>query len=374
MKLKVIFKTLAKNLKGIMLTILGLVLVCILIVTGILWVYSPGTQEPYRDQTGNLLAGSLSEKVFVTIGGVKMGMFIESKDTRHPVLLYLHGGLPEYFLTQKYPTGLENYFTVVWWEQRGSGISYDADIPPETITSEQMISDTKEVTNYLLKRFGQEKIYLMAHSGGTFTGIQTAAQHPELFHAYIGVAQISDQLKSEKLAYDYMLKRYKVSKNIKMVQTLESSPVLDGTSIAYLKLRDKAMHELGIGTTRDMNSIVTDIFLPSLTCKAYTFGEKIHMWRGKSKSGVASLWNEMLVTNLMQEIPKLEVPVYFFSGIYDYTVSYALAKEYCRRLEAPIKGFYTFKESAHSPIFEEPEKVQWILRDDVLRGLNNMAD
>ena len=63
-------------------------------------------------------------KVFVNINGVEQGMFIKSIDAANPVLLYLHGGMPDYFLTAKYPTGLENYFTVVWWEQRGSGLSY----------------------------------------------------------------------------------------------------------------------------------------------------------------------------------------------------------------------------------------------------------
>ncbi len=65
------------------------------------------------------------------------------------------------------------------------------------------------MTNYLRKRFGQDKIYLMGHSGGTFIGIQAAARAPELYHAYIGVSQMSYQLKSEKLAYDYMLQRFK---------------------------------------------------------------------------------------------------------------------------------------------------------------------
>ena len=50
-------------------------------------------------------------------------MFIQSTDPAHPVLLCLHGGLPEYFLTERYPTGLEKDFTVVWWEQRGAGLS-----------------------------------------------------------------------------------------------------------------------------------------------------------------------------------------------------------------------------------------------------------
>jgi len=51
-----------------------------------------------------------------------------------------------------------------------------------------------------------------------------------------------------------------------------------------------------------------------------------------------------------------------------------LAKDYLEKLQAPIKGFYTFEKSAHSPMFEEPEKMQRILQEDVLVGANNLAD
>ena len=193
-------------------------------------------------------------------------------------------------LPEKYPTGLEDDFTVVWWEQRGSGLSYSADIPPETMTLEQMISDTLEVTNYLRQRFGKEKIYLMGHSGGTFIGIQAAARAPELYYAYIGVAQMSNQLKSEKLAYDYMLQQFKENGNTKMVRKLEAAPVTmtGGTPDAYLAVRDAAMHSLGIGTTHDMKSVITGIFLPSLASREYTLMEKVNMWRGKSRAGISS--------------------------------------------------------------------------------------
>ncbi len=303
-------------------------------------------------------------------------MFIMSKDATLPVLLYLHGGMPDYFLTQKYPTGLEDYFTVVWWEQRGSGLSYSANIPPESMTLEQMISDTKEVTNYLRKRFGQEKIYLMGHSGGTFIGLQVAARAPELYHAYIGVAQMSYQLKSERLAYEYMLQQFKEKGNKKMVRKLESAPVTltDGISDSYLSLRDEAMHSLGVGTTHEMNSVITGIFLPSLTNREYTLIEKVNMWRGKSRSGVSILWDTILATDMTKEVPEIDIPVYFFHGIYDYTVSYILAKDYFEKLKAPLKGFYTFEQSAHSPLFEEPERLQQILQTDVLAGKNNLAD
>ena len=349
-------------------------LVCWLIIAAVLLALSPGRPQPFPDSTGKPLAGSLSEKVFTDIGGIKQGLFLRSRDTAQPVLLYLHGGIPDYFLTPKHPTGLEDLFTVAWWEQRGSGISYSPDIPPETMTLEQMIQDALEVTNYLRRRFGREKIYLMGRSGGSFIGIQAAARAPELYHAYIGVGQISDQLRSERMAYEYMLEQYREQGNRKMAARLEAAPVADGTPAAYLRWRDKAMHELGIGTMRGMHSVVAGIFLPSLTCQAYTLREKVNMWRGKAQSGVSSLWGEILATDLMQKVPALDIPAYFFGGIHDYTVSTVLAKEYFGQLQAPLKGFYVFEKSAHSPIFEEPEKAQRILREDVLRGENGLAD
>jgi len=363
---------------GRIMWILGsALLACILILAGALLLWSRRKPDPIVDETGRPRAGSLSEKIRISINGVDQGMFIRSKDATNPVLLFLHGGpgMPEYFLTKKYPTGLEDDFTVVWWEQRGSGLSYHADIPPETMTVEQMISDTLAVTNYLRSRFGKEKIYLMAHSGGSIIGIQAAARAPELYHAYIGVAQMAYQLKSERLAYEYMLEQFRENGNTKMVRKLEAAPVTltDSLPAAYAALRDDAMHSLGIGTTRDMKSVITGVFLPSWLSREYTLGEKLNIWRGKFFSQ-RILRDKMFATDLTQQVQELDLPVYFFHGAYDYTVAYPVTKSFFEGLEAPIKGFYTFEQSAHSPIFEEPEKVRRILREDVRTGTNNLAD
>ena len=360
-----------------MLTTLSIVLAGILILIGILEAWSfPGKPKPFIDGDGKPVEHSISEKVFVNINGIKQGMFIRGKDINNPVLLYLHGGMPDYFLAEKYPTGLEDLFTVVWWEQRGSGLSYGPDIPRETLTLEQMISDTLELTNYLRQRFGKEKIYLMGHSGGTFIGIEAAARKPELYYAYIGVAQMSNQLQSEKIAYDYMLQQFKEKGDTKMVRRLEATPVTlsGGTPKAYELVRDQAMHSLGIGTMHQMNSIVTGIILPSFQCRDYTLKEKFDLWHGKATSGIATLWPEMSAIDLSQTVTEFEIPVYFMGGAYDYTVNYSLAKEYFEKIHAPVKGFYTFEHSAHSPMFEEPEKTIKILLQDVLTGSNDLAD
>lgn len=59
-------------------------------------------------------------------------------DISNPVLLFVHGGpgMPEYFLNQDHPTGLEKFFTVVWWNQRGAGLSYNSKIDRSTMNYE----------------------------------------------------------------------------------------------------------------------------------------------------------------------------------------------------------------------------------------------
>ena len=108
-----------------MLTMISIFLVLVFIFAVVLLGYSQGKPKSFLDESGKPLEGSISEKIHLSINGIEQGMFIKGKDVNNPVLLYLHGGMPDYFLTRKYPTGLEDYFTIVWWEQRGSGLSFN---------------------------------------------------------------------------------------------------------------------------------------------------------------------------------------------------------------------------------------------------------
>ena len=359
-----------------MLYVLGFIGLIVVGLIIILLILSPGKPKQFVDVNGNKLANSISEKIFIDINGSLQGMFIKGKNLDNPVILYLHGGMPDYFLTEKYPTYLEDNFTMVWWEQRNCGISYNSNYSENATTLEQLVDDTIVLTNYLLKQFNKKKIYLMGHSGGTFLGVYVIDKAPELYEAYIGIAQMSDQFLSEKIAYDYILNKYKEMNNQKMVEQLEGFGFNDQKNIPkeYLKMRDEAMHELGIGTMRNMRNIVTDLFLPSLFFSEYTISEKYKLWASKSKSGISQNWEKMIRTNLIETKNDFKVPVYFFHGLYDYTCSYELAKKYFNKINAPIKGFYTFEQSAHSPLFEEPEKMNRILINDVKNLRTDLAD
>ena len=330
-----------------------------------------------RRETGVGAGIGVNAKIRVDVNGVRQSMVIRGEDRTNPVLLWVHGGpgMPDYFLTRRYPTGLEDLFTIVWWDQRGAGLSYDPRIPRDSMTIEQFVADTLTVTDFLRARFHREKIYLLGHSWGSFIAIQAAAQAPDRYHGYVGMAQMVHQLESEKLAHDYMLATYRRRGDAGMVRRLEAAPVSlsGGTPEDYLAIRDKAMHGLGIGTTHDMKSVITGIFLRSLLFPEYTAREKIGLWRGRAFSRSFGLWDQFIRVDLRQDLPRLNLPAYFLHGAFDLTCSYRLALDYFHKLDTPVKGFYRFADSAHSPILEEPSLARAILGTDVLAGVNSLS-
>jgi pimeloyl-ACP methyl ester carboxylesterase len=320
---------------------------------------------------------SVVEKTWLTVNGTRQGMFVAGGETRKPVLLFLHGGpgMPEYFMERTHPTGLHDDFVVCWWEQRGAGLSFAAGRDARSMTVEQLVDDTIAVTELLRVRYSVERVFLLAHSWGSFLGIQAAARAPHLYHAYIGMGQVAYQLRSERLAYEYMLEEYGRRGDRRMVRRLSEAPVtLDGgVPPRYLAVRDAAMHGLGVGTTRQMRSVVTGIFVPVWRTGEYTLRERADIWRGKARSR-RLLWDTFLTTDLTARVTELDLPVYVCQGTHDLTASYGEARSYFQRIAAPVKGFYTFAESAHSPLFEEPLKMRRVLGEDVLAGAVALAD
>lgn len=345
--------------------------VCLLIGVAWLIVISPGRPAPLRDSAGRVILGSISERLKVNIGGIPQGMIIQSVDPANPVLLFVHGGpgMTEFFMEQDYPTGLERHFTMVWWEQRGAGMSFSSDIPPATMTMDQMIADAIEVADYLRARFAKKRIVLLGHSWGSYLGIQVAAAAPDRFLAYVGMAQIAHQLRSEIMARDFLLDLYRARGDAARVRRIEAAPVslAEGASARWMRIRDTAMHRAGVGHTHAMRSVISGIFLPVWRVRAYTLNDKINVWRGKLWSR-PFFWDDLLRDDLSGRLTDLAVPVYFFVGRHDYTANPALFRAFFDAINAPKKAFYLFENSAHSPLFEEPARAVQILLEDVIGG------
>jgi pimeloyl-ACP methyl ester carboxylesterase len=359
-----------------------------LLVAAILVAMPPsvGTVPQFTDADGNVLPGSIAEKTWVDVDGARIGMVIEGQDASNPVLLVLGGGpgIPEYWMEHEWACGLDQHFTVCWMDWRGAGLSYDANLDPSTCTTERYVDDVVAVTDYLRDRFGQDRVYLMGHSFGTYMALQVLRDHSDPYAAYVGMSQITSGSR-EKVGYERMLQLCQQTGNRSLQQSLEryrdAIDTPDGTldmgdplvQRYFSHVRDEAMHSLGVGTRHDMSSVITGIFLPTLRATCYTIPERIGIWRGKAAL-VGSPVSDDALTFDAGDFTSFDVPVYVLAGVHDETCDYGLQREWFDAVEAPTKGFYTFDDSAHSPLFEEPDKAVGIMAGDVLSGANDEAD
>ena len=334
----------------------------ILILFGAFALMSPGTIRTYKGEK------SLSEKFVMDINGAPNGFFINSVNTDNPVLLFVSSGpgTDDYMFTDKYEDmRLEEAYTVVYWDYRGMGIAYDSGFDKSTVTADNLLRDTKAVTDYLKERFGKEKIYIMGFSGGTKIALHAALIHPEDYYAYIAMAQcVTDSPDNDTAIYDFALKVFEQRGDKRNLKKLEDS--VEHLDDGRVKCNDwyeycALLHEAGGGTILNKSEF-EGIVLPILCSKCYTIREKLgyvpamKMYR---KTPLAEEWSDF---DYRKEITKLQIPAYFISGDTDYNCPWELVEEYCDILEAPDKGFYKISNSAHSPLWENPEETCGILR------------
>ncbi|HEY9155603.1 MAG TPA: alpha/beta hydrolase [Opitutaceae bacterium] len=295
------------------------------------------------------------------IGGIEQWISIRGVDRRNPVLLLLHGG-PGYVqmpMSWWNARGWEEYFTVVQWDQRGSGKTYLINDPAKvspTMTFPRMIADTEELITWLRKELGKDKIFVLGHSWGSYLGVEIAHRHPEWLHAYIGVGQISNNPIGEqrgwKLTRDAALK----DKNEEAVRQLDSiAPYFTGEREPTLKdiFVERKWLELygGVMAYRHNNRAESD--LEELS-PDYTDAEIAHIWDGNSFSEKAMLV-DILKLNVAG-LRKFDCPFILFLGRHDTNVNSELAAEWFEQVTAPTKELVWFEHSGHMPMTEEQGK------------------
>lgn len=244
----------------------------------------------------------------VRIGGVDQYILIRGNDTSLPILLFLHGGpgMPAMYLAHAFQRPLEKDFVVVQWDRRGAGKSYREDLSG-TLTSEQLVADTVELTNLLRARFHQDKIYLVAHSWGTYLGMIVIARYPELYHAYVGFGQLARSSPIPAIQDEYIRESARRAGDGSATKELEEK----GGSV-----RETLLFKFG-GELYHAKSFLR-LLLTGLAAPEYSLGD------ARNIPKAVSLYSQPFVSNsvsgeLMDVITRVKVPVYFFTGRHDYT-------------------------------------------------------
>lgn len=297
---------------------------------------------------------SISVLEQVKINGTKQQIMIRGRDQNNPVIIYVHGGPSVSEIPYaKYEDLLEKDFTVVNYDQRGSGKSYHFNEDYSNLTADVLVDDLLELTDYISKRFGKEKVILIGHSYGTYLGTMAAYKAPEKYEAYIGIGQVSNMQESEIDNLNYTISEAKKAGNTEDVKYLEgiAEKIHAGESVAPRGYVGKYG-----GATRLINMSDGDILLS----REYNLLDFIRYNNGVAKTQ-AQLVKEIFDKPLPKIVTKLELPFYFVMGKYDAMTSYNAAKNYFDVMEADKKEFISFEQSAHYPLFEEKEKFyRWM--------------
>ena len=321
-----------------------------------------GPENPASD-------GSFTSKIYsengiaaleeITLGGVQQWILIRGYDISKPVLIFLHGGPGSaciFYATYAFG-GLEKDFVVVTWDQRGSGKSYSSNIDPNSLTYEQLFTDSHELIVKMTERFGVDKVYLMGISWGSILGCNIANEYPELLHAYIGVAQVVDVERGLELAYQAVSNKANELNNQSAITEL--SKVHPDSTWEYNAIISKWVDVFGFGDFHD--EVKAEQFRETVgsSLTEYTQEDITNLDNGKILYNLSPLATDLTWLkniNMIDQIPDFKIPVYFLAGRFDYKAPSQLVEEYYQSLNAPAgKNMFWFESSAHVPIIEERE-------------------
>ena len=344
-------KTLKKITGIIALLITVLTLILLIAVRGAL---SPFT-EPFKTSDGTVVEESVSELSFVTIGGMEQAILVRGENRSNPVLLWLHGGpgAAQMPLAHHLDRELEKEFVVVHWDQRGAGKSNHRGFDEQSMKFDRYVTDAHELIGYLKERFGQEKILLLGHSWGTQLGIELASKYPEDIRAYISVSQVVDNHRAYEIGHNWLqeqIQRGQKQDDIKRLEELGSPPFTEHSKhVAFAQMVGKYDGNFDISMGRLARIAVRS---PEYSLLDY------YRWLNGANRGSGPMWDEVYARhiNYTEKITRLEVPVFFFAGLYDYNTPHQLVKEYFETIDAPVKELITFENSAHTPFLGEPAR------------------
>jgi pimeloyl-ACP methyl ester carboxylesterase len=328
------------------------------------------TTPPITDAQGQVVPGSIATLEKVNLGNSEQWILIRGRDVNNPILLFLAGGPGGSQLTtaRHALAGLEDHFVVVNWEQPGAGKSFDA-VDRATLTPERYISDGHELVLYLRQRFGQEKVYVLGESWGSALGILLVQRYPDLFHAFMGAAQMVAFLETDLICYDFAIDLAQGQGNTQRVTQLreQGPPPYTGTGVAwkqvnYLKDTYAYMNQnpaiiSGFNTPRDLAS------------PEYGLLDKVNWVRGPLDT-LGVVYQQLWDVDFRKQAPRLEVPVYFLTGRHDVNAPPALIEEYYELLDAPYKELIWFEHSGHSPWVSESDKFVDVV-NNVLKAIQS---
>ena len=346
----------------------AVVVVGIALVALAVGVARPASTSTITGADGEPLAGSVAELTTVELDGRDHPLMIRGHDADNPVLLFLAGGPggSELGAMRRHLPGLEEHFTVVTWDQRGTGKAYPQLDPTDTITLDAYVDDTIAVTDHLRDRFGQDRIYLVGQSWGSTLGVLAVQQAPDRYRALIGVGQMVSQLATDTIFYDDTLQWARETGRTGLLDDLSAigPPPYD----RMLDYETALSHEHEVypydrtGNHEGISGFSENFIVPE-----YSLIEQVHLLAGFMDT-FAALYPQLQDIDFRRTATELPVPVFFVQGAHEAGGRQEPFEEWYSTLEAPSKDVTYLDTSGHRPMFEQPDEFVSYMVNTVLHG------
>jgi len=330
------------------------------------------TQDRVRSIIGNVqkivTERGIDKQVPVPINGTRQWITVRGRDMRNPILLFIHGGpaAPEMPTSWTFQNPWEDYFTVVQWDQRGAGKTYNTNDPAKigrTLNLPQMVSDVEAMVQYLRATYHKPKIIALGHSWGSLLGIILAHKHPEWLYAYVGMGQMIDSVASERESYETLLQIAAARHNEQALKELRSIAPYPGPALDLNKVNIQRKWGVKLGGLSWGRDNYAYYYRAAELSPDYSDADVDTVDKGSALSlprliGALGNFDYSRVTDF-------HCPIIIFNGRHDETVSSDVTARWFARVHAPFKKLVWFEHSAHMMQIEEPGRVLVHLVEDV---------
>jgi pimeloyl-ACP methyl ester carboxylesterase len=273
---------------------------------------------------------------------------VRGTDIANPVLLLIQQGpgLPMINEARRFERllGLEQDFTVVYWDQRGCGLSLRRRQDRAGISRERLVDDTVSLLGLLNDRFGAQT-FVAGFSFGATLGAYAAARRPDLVATLVAVGMDVDGAAAGTGAYDFAL-------------AIGPPPHLAPEQFAA-RVR-WATNFGGVTTGETYAGLVRGLLASLVRSPDYSASDVVRTVRGITATQGALL-AELASMDLASALPRIDVPVVMVQGRHDQVAPGAAAQRYAGLLQAPGKQLVWFENSAHTPHLEESGKFRHLL-------------
>ncbi len=302
----------------------------------------------------------INEEKFVTIGGIEQWVTIHGDDSSKPVLLFLHGG-PGSTMSQ-YDDAIygdwEKDFILVQWDQRGAGRTFGRNVPADydenywienPLTVAQMTDDGIALSEYLIERLEKQKIMILGTSWGSILGAKMALKRPDLFHAYVGHAQMVSPAKDLIMAYHKTHKIAEKQKDLKSIEKLDSigPPPYENAQNTGKFFRIIKQYEREHSTPAPESWWKLAPAYDNETDSRHRYDGDDYSFVyfvGHKKMGITAM---NATVDFLEDGLKFEIPVYLIQGAEDILTPKETTKAYFAQLKAPKKEYFLLPNAAH---------------------------